>query len=256
MDEDDAIEALENLGLSNYEAKVFTALQKLGTATARDVHQVTDVPRSQVYGAAESLQDRGLVEVQQSKPIQYRAVSLDAARSHLRGQFERTQERAFEYLETAREQCGDTGERQEDIWTVHGRTSIDGRAEQLLAEAEDRVVFAVGQDADAPTDRLADRLGELADSGVEVVVVGAEPPRETFADSEVTVVALPVEHPHGDEPVDRVVVVDGETILLSVRDERGDPELADETAIWSSKTAIASVLIQLIDGGLGDAASV
>ena len=53
-----------------------------------------------------------------------------------------------------------------------------------------------------------------------------------------------------------MVVVDGETVLLSVRDERDDPELADETAIWSSRTGIAAVLIQLIDGGLGDAVAV
>ncbi len=58
MDESDAIEALEELGLSNYEAKVFVALQRLGTGTARDIHQATDVPRSQVYGAAESLQEQ------------------------------------------------------------------------------------------------------------------------------------------------------------------------------------------------------
>ena len=256
MDEDDAIAALESLGLSNYEAKVFTALQKLGTATARDVHRVTDVPRSQVYGAAESLQERGLVEVQQSKPIQYRAVSLEAARSHLRGEFERTQELAFEYLETAREQRGEGDERREDIWTVHGRTSIDDRVEQLLEEAERRVVFAVGRDARGLTNRLADLLRERADSGVEVVLVGDAAHRELFADSEIVVTQLPDDHPHGDDPVGRVVVVDGETVLLSVRDERDDPELADETAIWSSRTGIAAVLIQLIDGGLGDAVAV
>jgi HTH-type transcriptional regulator, sugar sensing transcriptional regulator len=96
MNEDDAIDALESLGLSNYEAKVFVALQKLGTGTARDIHGVTDVPRSQVYGAAENLQQRGLVEVQQSKPLQYRPVSLNAAKSHLRDRFERRQERTFD----------------------------------------------------------------------------------------------------------------------------------------------------------------
>jgi hypothetical protein len=52
------------------------------------------------------------------------------------------------------------------------------------------------------------------------------------------------------------VVVDAETVLLSVRDRRDDPELEEETAVWSSKTGIAAVLIQLIDGGLGEAASV
>ncbi|WP_238392231.1 TrmB family transcriptional regulator [Halorussus amylolyticus] len=254
MDEDDAIGALEDLGLSNYEAKVFAALQRLGTGTARDVHRVTDVPRSQVYGAAESLQDRGLVEVQQSTPIQYRPVSLDAARTHLRGEFERTQSQAFDYLETARKQRADADERREDIWTVHGQASIDGRVEQLLGDAERRIVFAVGEAAGGLDADIADRLRERADAGVEVVVIG--PFHEAFADSEVAVHELPVEHPHADDPVGRVVVVDGETILLSVRDERGASELAEETAIWSSKTGIAAVLIQLIDGGLGEAVSV
>ncbi|UPV99741.1 helix-turn-helix domain-containing protein [Halorussus gelatinilyticus] len=256
MDEGDAIDALEHLGLSNYEAKVFAALQRLGTGTARDVHRATDVPRSQVYGAAESLQDRGLVEVQQSKPIQYRPVRPEAARSHLRGEFERTQERAFDYLEAARKQRGEGDEEREDIWTVHGRTSIDGRVEQLLEEAERRIVFGVGRDAHGLTDDLADRLRERADAGVEVFLVGDPALEELFADSDVAVMQLPADHPHGDDPVGRVVVVDGETVLLSVRDRRGDPELEEETAIWSSKTGIAGVLIQLIDGGLGDAVSV
>lgn len=256
MDEADAIAALENLGLSNYEAKVFTALQTLGTATARDVHQVTDVPRSQVYGAAESLQDRGLVEVQQSKPIQYRPISLESAKSHLREEFEHTQERAFEYLEIAREQRADADEEREDIWTVHGRTAIDGRIEQLVEEADHRVVFALGASAPKLTDRLVDLLRERAASGVEVVVVPSKSVGDRFADSEVTVTPLSAGHPHGDDPVSRVVAVDGETVLLSVRDERDAPELAEETAIWSSRTGIAAVLIQLVDGGLGDVVSV
>ncbi|MFC7080566.1 hypothetical protein [Halorussus caseinilyticus] len=54
----------------------------------------------------------------------------------------------------------------------------------------------------------------------------------------------------------RVLVVDGETVLLSVRDGGDDPELDDETALWSSRTGIAAVLVQLIDGGLGDSVSV
>ena len=255
MDADDAISALEELGLSNYEANVFTALQELGTATARDVHRATDVPRSQVYGAAESLQERGLVEVQQSKPIQYRPVSLEAARSHLQDEFERTQQRAFEYLETARQQRGDGDEEREDIWTVHGRTSVDGRIEQLLEEAERRIVFVVGRDGSPMPDRLAALLRERAAAGVAVLVVG-DVDRQRFADSDAEVRPLPADHPHDDPPVCRVVVVDGETVLMSVRNERADADLDEETAIWSSRTAISAVLVQLVDGGLGDVASV
>ena len=256
MDENEAIQALEELGLSNYEANVFAALQMLGTGTARDVHRVTDVPRSQVYGAAESLQERGLLEVQQSKPIQYRPVSLEAARSHLRGEFERTQDRAFDYLETAREQRGDAAEKREDIWTVHGRTSIDSRVEQLLEEAKSRILVGLGRGATVG-DAVADVLRERAESGVDVVVVSPdEPVHDRFADGPIAVRKLPDAHLRGDDPIGRVVVVDGETVLISVRGDRGTGELDEETAIWSSRTGIAAVLIQLIDGGLGDAVSV
>ncbi|WP_435178315.1 TrmB family transcriptional regulator [Halorussus sp. AFM4] len=255
MDEDDAIEALENLGLSNYEAKVFAALQRLGVATAREVHRTTDVPRSQVYGAAESLQDRGLVEVQQSKPIQYRAVSLEAARSHLRGEFERTQEKAFDYLEAARRQGGDGDERREDIWTVRGRTAIDDRVAQLVEEAGHSVFLAIGRDAGDLPDDVAVRLVERAEAGVAVTVAG-DGAAELFADTPVEVPEFPTDHPHEGAPVGKVLVVDRETVLLSVRDRRGDSELAEETAIWSSGTGIAAVLIQLVDGGLGDTVSI
>ena len=255
MDENDAIEALENLGLSNYEAKVFTALQKLGTGTARDVHRVTDVPRSQVYGAAESLQGRGLLEVQQSKPIQYRPVSLEAARSHLRGEFERTQERAFDYLETAREEYSGGEEKQEDIWTVHGDASIDGRVEQLLEEAEDRVLVGFGRHS--PLDGwLLDLLRERAESGVEVYLVTSDESfAERFEDGPIGVRKPPEPHVHDDEPIGRVIVVDGETVLLSVRGDLESAELDEETAIWSSQTGIAAVLIQLIESGLGESPS-
>ena len=94
----DAVDAFEDLGLTSYEAKVFIALHRLGLGTARDVADTTDVPRSQVYSVAESLESRGLLEVQQSNPIRYRPVSVDEARETLRDRFEREQDRACRQL--------------------------------------------------------------------------------------------------------------------------------------------------------------
>ncbi|WP_049970740.1 TrmB family transcriptional regulator [Haladaptatus cibarius] len=245
MDEDDAISALSDLGLSNYEAKVFVALQKLGTGTARDIHSVTDVPRSQVYGAAETLQERGLVELQQSKPIQYRPVSLDAAKSHLRDRFERTQERAFDYLETAQNEFVDGEEEREDVWSVDGRDAVSSRLEQLVEEAESRIVFAV-HDASLFTRGIADALRERADAGVSILVVTDNPAVHNRVED------LPViDMPGGPEEhrAGRVAVVDDDTMLISVFGEN-----ENESAIWSSQTGFAAILSQFIDARLEDAA--
>jgi len=115
MDEGDAVSSLERLGLTTYEAKVFIALQKLGSGTAREVSRVADVPRSQVYSVTESLEDRGLVEVQQSSPMQYRPVSIEEARRTLRERFETESDRAFGYVEGVRNERGGEGEEQEAI---------------------------------------------------------------------------------------------------------------------------------------------
>jgi len=52
-----AIEQLERFGMSAYAARTFVALASLGTA--RDVSQVSEVPRTRVYDAIDELQDRG-----------------------------------------------------------------------------------------------------------------------------------------------------------------------------------------------------
>ncbi|MDY6780086.1 MAG: helix-turn-helix domain-containing protein, partial [Halobacteria archaeon] len=187
------MESLKSLGLSEYEAKVFIALQRLGVGTARDIYRLTDVPRSQVYGAAESLEERGLVEIQQSKPMEYRPVTLDEAKSRLQERFEEEQDRAFDYLENAREESEGGGEEREDFWTVKGRETIDTRVESLLDGAESRIIYNT-TDADLVDETVVERLEEKAHEGVTVFVLSSDPDaREMFegTSEEITVLRTP-----------------------------------------------------------------
>jgi sugar-specific transcriptional regulator TrmB len=242
VDENAAVDAFERLGLTSYEAKVFIALHRLGTGTAKDVADVTDVPRSQVYSVAESLEDRGLLEVQQSNPIRYRPVGVETARETLRGEFEREQNRAFEYVDAVKnDPAGE--ETQEDIWTVRGRDRIDDRTVDLVSEAEDRVIFGTRLPELVP-EPIERALEERAAAGLTVVVVSNAPAvRDRFADRDAIAVEAPPPHRADERRSGRIVVADGDSVLLSVLGGDG------ETAIWSSGTVFASVLIQLIDAG-------
>jgi len=167
-DQNEAVDAFEQLGLTSYEAKVFIALHRLGAGTARDVAEITDVPRSQVYSVAESLENRGLLEVQQSNPIRYRPVSVDEARDTLRTQFERERDRAFEYVETVKNEP--TGEEtQEDIWTVRGRNRVDDRTADILAGGR--------------SDRLRDPSPELVTDSIERAIAEARRPVSRYSSS-------------------------------------------------------------------------
>ncbi|MFP4633143.1 MAG: TrmB family transcriptional regulator [Halobacteriales archaeon] len=245
MEEDEAVEALKHLGLSEYESKVFIALQRLGRGTAREVYELTDVPRSQVYGAAESLEERGLVEVQRSKPMEYRAVDLDEARSRLEQRFESEEQTAFDYIEAVREQEAATGERRQDLWTVKGSDSIDVRLRSLVEDAQ-QTALLIATDASLVSREVERALREGADGDVEVYVMSEDPDVCDRFDGTAVVAFDTPERLRRDDDGGRFLMVDSSTVLMSVVDDGS----GDETAIWSRETGFATVLVQIAEGWL------
>jgi len=239
----DPIAALQRLGLSKYEAEVFVALQRRETGTASDVADIADVPRSQVYGAAEDLEERGLIDVQHGSPKRYRAVSLEEAREQLRRDFEREHDRAFDALRSLEYDRSGGGERQEEIWTVSGRGTIDARVARFVADAEERVRYA----QPFPFDRETVDAFEAAHDDVDVVVAAVNTDLvEPFSGTGVETVVLPDAFDRNGWPRGRFLVVDGRTVLVSVVGPEGD-----EAAFWSEDTDFADLLIQLLDGYFG-----
>jgi len=237
----DPAAALQRLGLSKYEAEVFVALQQIDSGTASDTATIADVPRSQVYGAAEDLEERGLVDIQHGSPKRYRAVSLEEARSKLRRDFEREHERAFESLEELDARYADREPRQEEIWTVSGAENVNARIESFVTEAEESIQLGTG--ASRVTDELRSTLIQLA-TDVDVTVISADSGiEEPFRDTDVETVILPVIYDGDSWPDGRFVVVDERTVLLSVIAESGS-----ESAFWSEDTDFAAMLVRLLEG--------
>lgn len=77
------IEALESLGLSSYEARVYLALLKLGEATAQEVSSESGIPYSRVHSILNTLASKGLIEVIPLRPRRYRVVNPRKALEHL-----------------------------------------------------------------------------------------------------------------------------------------------------------------------------
>lgn len=238
-DQADAIAAFERLGLTSYEAKVLVALYRLGTGTARDVADVADVPRSQVYSVADSLEERDLLEVAESTPKRYRPVPVAEARATLAERLEREQERAFDYVEQVEAEAA-SEEEQEAVWTIQGADRIDSRVAELLSGAEERIVFGAPTTALVPGETRA-VLEEQGTRGLPVVGISDDPDvLEIFEELRGVTVLEPPAEQQARERSGRFLVVDDDTILLSVRED-------DETAIWSANSMFASVLIQLIE---------
>ena len=66
-----ALEALRELGLTEYEARAYLALVAHGELTAREVSQASGVPYSKIYGVLEGLRERGWVGFKPGRPKLY-----------------------------------------------------------------------------------------------------------------------------------------------------------------------------------------
>ncbi len=88
----DVLDSLKQIGLNLYERKLYTALLSRGTSTAGELSEIASVPRSRAYDVLESLEEKGFVIIQNSKPLKYVAVSpqeaLDRHKDKLRKDFE------------------------------------------------------------------------------------------------------------------------------------------------------------------------
>ena len=60
--------------LNIYEAKIWTALLSKGMATAGELADISNVPRSRSYDVLESLEKKGFIVMKIGKPIKYIAV--------------------------------------------------------------------------------------------------------------------------------------------------------------------------------------
>lgn len=235
--DDDAVEALKAFGFSAYEAETLIALQKLGVGSARDVHEVSGVPRSQVYGAAESLAESGFVDVQQTNPQVYRPVTVEEIGDRLRSRFESRYELVADHLSDLAARRRTTNEHRQDVWRIEGAAIVDSRAVSLLETADSEVVYVLSEGTLVSANQES-TIRSLVDDGVDVTLItGSDAAEARFEEMGVDVIVPTVEG--ASMPIGRIVLVDDAGLLLSVRGH-------EETAIWSRDTMFARTLSDLI----------
>ncbi|WP_416838819.1 TrmB family transcriptional regulator [Haloferax sp. DFSO52] len=184
MERDTVRETLQDAGFTQYEADVYLALVKLGTATAIEVAEASDVPKSRVYDVLRDLESEGLVETYKQKSLHARALDPNTVIENLRS-------RASSFEDTADEieelwDAPDLGEH--DVTLVNRLETVIERAEHFIREAEDEIQIAATTEQ---FDRLRPVLHEAKSRGVVIKLSlspeqnGSNPLEERYDFSEV-----------------------------------------------------------------------
>lgn len=238
-----AVKQLKALGLSTYAARTFVALVSLGEGTAQDVSEVADVPRTRVYDAADELHDRGLVDVKQSSPQRYWAISTETAGRH----FEQEYDHRVTVLTDALDQLASANRstEQQGVWTVTGRDTVSERVVDFISAADDEVVYMTAEEL--LTDEVIECLSTANDRGVSIRLAEMSQSVETRLEEEVPDAQLfESVWDWSDTPAGRLLMVDQEKTLVSVLvDGNGEhpPEPRDETAIWGTGQTNSLVVV-------------
>jgi sugar-specific transcriptional regulator TrmB len=173
---------LKDLGLSEYEARVYRALLDAGPTTAKELSRASDVPMGRIYDVLNSIEGYDLVRSQTaSRPKKYVAVEPETGLQRLlenkRREARERIERYEEIVEVLAEDLESADPVEEEFWTaaVGEEETIDLLLERLAA-ADDEVVMIVDNrspqfDLDAVGDVVVEHLEAAVDRGVEVSVL-------------------------------------------------------------------------------------
>ncbi|WP_440766680.1 TrmB family transcriptional regulator [Natronorubrum sp. DTA7] len=234
-DAEEAVKTLAELGLTEYEARCFVALTRLSTGTAKEISQVADVPRSRVYDTIERLEKKGLVDVQQTEPREYKAVSVETACRRIREDYDsriNAAENALGQLEEP-DSPDDEG-----MWAISQKEHVSQRVVTFLEDAEETVHYIL------PATEVADRsirdsLQAAVDRGVSVYVeVPTEADREAFvqripsADIVVAEDLQSTNEVYAEWP-GQLLMVDQQAVVASGIKESDLPDVINEMAVWT-----------------------
>jgi sugar-specific transcriptional regulator TrmB len=239
---DQAVELLQQLGLKEYEAKCLVALSRLPKATAKEISETSEVPRTRVYDAIRVLESKGLVEIQHSNPQQFRAVSIAETGETLRQEYESRTETLVEALEDIEPAQSTTDEEiTHEVWSLTGETAIRNRTGQLIDAAGEEVILIIGRE-EVVTDQLLENLQTAQETGIRVLIGTSDEAlreriQEEIPDSSVFVSGLewlnnsPIQEAD-DTVISRLLLMDQNTILVSSAHETSVGGIDTEKAVF------------------------
>lgn len=256
-----AVELLQDLGLKEYESKAFVALARLPRGTAKDISEISDVPRTRVYDATRVLESKGLVEITHSNPQQFRAVSIDEAIATVRDEYEtRIETLQGTLADIEQMSVEDEEELSQEVWSLSGRTGVANRTQKLVTDADEEVVMVVGHES-IFSDRLSTRLETARERGVEVILGAIDESLRGEIDRELPDVEVFVSglewldhssHPEDDTDIGRLLLVDREAILVSTFHDTGTDAARDEQAVFGLgfDNGLVTIVRRLMTTGL------
>ena len=140
---EDLNSALTEIGLTQYEAKIYKTLTGEGVSTAKDVSNICGIPYGKIYEVISSLSKKGFIEVLPTKPMKYRALDpciiLKSVKEERLSKLNKAETIITSELGKSFEKTKEFMESKGYFWVVSGRMAVNKKIEELLNKANNYV---------------------------------------------------------------------------------------------------------------------
>ena len=168
--------ALEKIGLTSYEIRTFSSLLKGGELTASELSQKSGVPYSKIYEVLGTLEEKGWIGTDDSRPTKYFAKSpstgLETTKQKIENEFAQNQSVILNELVPLYEKSG-TSEKP-DIWVISGAANIISKILEIVETCRNEVMIASPPAGEEIVKLALPKLRLLHDRGVEITILASD----------------------------------------------------------------------------------
>ncbi|MAG16085.1 hypothetical protein CMO88_03420 [Candidatus Woesearchaeota archaeon] len=231
---------LRDFGLNSYESKLWAALLSRGAATAGELSDIANVPRSRAYDVLESLEKKGFLVMKIGKPIKYLAVDPEHVLVRVKKRIVEDAEIQTQIIsKLAKSEILDelkllhkTGIKkvnpQEFSGVFKGRKNVYNYIERAIKSAKKQVIIqTTSSGLVREKDSFKSALKKAKDNGVKILVAAP-----MMQENKQAAIELSKYAEIKDAQTDgRFYIIDGEEIIFMLMND-SDVHQTYDSAIW------------------------
>jgi sugar-specific transcriptional regulator TrmB len=138
------VDALLDLGLTNYEARTYAALILFDVAEAKELVEFLGISKPSVYESLDRLAETGLTVKRNSKPAMYSPVDPEIAIKILMDRHMNSSEVALRELQRLQKEKLHK-DRSDAVWNVYGDSNINFKIRSMIRNARHSIVCTTAE---------------------------------------------------------------------------------------------------------------
>jgi len=229
------IEALEKLGLTEYESKAYMKLVEHGHLSAKEASELTGIPYSKIYTTLISLVDKGWVSVKEGRPKKYRPIEPSfASELALKNQTQALTDASKMISDTLQSLYNEEAVvGKSEIWSIKGHANVLRKLKEIISLSYHEIFCLLINPDDSDLLQISTMIQEARERGCKVLAFYKKSPEKGVNPSVSNLIIWESSHKITGRGI--FLFADSKIIFLGSLDEKS-------IALWSNDLSLAEVV--------------